>query len=454
MNGKQASSIKTKLLLYFLIFVVIIFSVLWILQVIFLQSCYSFMIKTELIKVGNTIKSSIENRDKLDIISFQNSFNIMAFTENGELIYCSNYAEKPFYIDFSQARVNLSSSSKDYATYTINIPKMESSIIVYISKVSSGYVLVSTSLEPIAATSRVISNQLIYITIILLIISVIISAKISNKLAKPIEQITEKAEKLGKGRYDIEFELDSSYSELNNLAETLNYSAKELSKTDRLRKELIANVSHDIKTPLTIIKGYAEMIKDISGTNKEKREEHLNVIINQTDLLTKLADDMMDLSKLETGVSKLNITQYDLKYEIIKVIQGFECIGEIKFEFLYDELDSYIIEADMLKINQVLYNLISNAINYVGEDKTVYITLNYEANKNLKVEVKDTGKGIEDTTHIFDRYYKSNDKFRKSGYGTGLGLSIVKNILELHGFEYGVESKLGEGTKFYFNIKI
>ena len=450
----KTNSLKKKIVLYFIILVIAIFIILWLLQVIFLQSMYSFMIESEVAKVGNTIKENIENEDKLNEISFKNSFNIMVVSDTGEMYYGINSEKRPFYIDLNQAKYNLNHSSADYATYSIKIDKMKSGIVVYVTKVDNKYLIVSTNLEPISATSRVISTQLIYITIITLTLSIIISTIISKKIARPIESITEKAREFGNGNYKVEFDSNTEYSEINELAETLNYSAKEMERTDRLRKELIANVSHDIKTPLTIIKAYSEMIKDLSGDVKEKREEHLDIIINQADLLTKLTDDMMDLSKLETGTATLEAKEYDLKLQIDSVVKGFRAFTDIEFKSSFDEnIDSFIVLADEIKINQVINNLVSNAINYVGEDKTVYINVKNKDENYLRVEVKDNGKGMEDTSHIFDRYYKSNDKFRKSGYGTGLGLTIVKNILELHGLEYGVESKLGVGTTFYFDIK-
>ena len=450
----KTNSLKKKIIIYFILFVISIFFILWLLQVIFLQSMYKFMIENEVAKVGNTIKENLENEDKLNEISFKNSFSIMIISENGEMYYGINSEKRPFYIDINQAKYNLSRSASDFTTYTINIAKMKTGIVVYVTKVDDKYLIVSTNLEPITATSTVISTQLVYVTIITLLLSIVISTVISKKIAKPIESITKKAKELGNGNYNVEFDSNTEYSEINDLAETLNYSAKEMERTDKLRKELIANVSHDIKTPLTIIKAYSEMIKDISGDIKEKREEHLDVIVNQADLLTKLTDDMMDLSKLETGTATLELKKYDLRLQIQSIVKGFEAFTEINFNAKFDEnMNEYNVIADEIKINQVINNLVSNAVNYVGEDKTVFINIISKDENYYRVEVKDNGIGMEDTSHIFDRYYKSNDKFRKSGYGTGLGLAIVKNILELHGFNYGVESEKGKGTTFYFNIK-
>lgn len=450
----KINSLNNKIIKYFIFFVVVIFAVLWLLQVIFLQSMYKFMIESEIAKVGNAIKENIDDEDVLDKIAFKNSFNIMILSERGELVYGSNSDKRPFYIDLNHAISNLKQSNTDYATYTINITKMQSGIVVYVTEKDSKYIIVSTNLEPISATSKVISNILLYVTIITTILAVIISTIISKKISRPIEKITGRAKEFGTGNYDVTFDSNTEYLEINELAETLNYSALELGKTDKLRKELIANVSHDIKTPLTIIKAYSEMIKDLSGDVKEKREEHLDVIINQADLLTKLTDDMMDLSKYETGTIAIELKNYDLKEQIESVVKGFECFSQLNFKASFDDnITNFKVTADEIKINQVINNLVSNAINYAGDDNTIYINVKDIAKDFFRVEVKDNGVGMEDTTHIFDRYYKSNDKFRKSGYGTGLGLSIVKNILQLHKFNFGVESEKGKGTTFYFDIQ-
>lgn len=421
-------------------------------QVVFIQTYYKIMIENELVKIGNNISQNHSDTSKLDEMAYKNSMNILIFDENGIIKYSSHSEVKPFYLDLNLAISKLKENNEHYTTYTVKIPKLKSESIVYSNKMGDTYIIISTNIEPIGAATKVLSNQLIYITFILLILSFIISIYISKKLTKPITEITNKAKELGKGNYNLVFN-QSEYEELNNLSNSLNYSANELKKTDLLRKELIANVSHDIKTPLTVIKAYSEMIKDLSGDIKEKRDEHLSVIINQADLLTKLTDDMMDLSRLETGTANLNIETYDIITQVKGVLNSFKCFEEYQFILsVENNVNEWLVKADKIKINQVLYNLISNAVNFVGKDNSVYLNL-LKDNDITRIEVKDNGKGIEDVSLVFDRYYKSNDKYRKSGYGTGLGLSIVKNILELHKFNYGVNSKIGIGTTFWFEIK-
>ena len=228
-----------------------------------------------------------------------------------------------------------------------------------------------------------------------------------------------------------------------------------LSKTDELRRDLLANVSHDLKTPLTMIKAYAEMVRDISYKDDEKRDEHLNIIISETDRLNILVNDLLNLSKMQADADTLKKENFDLTKEIKEIIKKYEIIKETEnYIFQIEVPEKAIIYADKNKINQVIYNLINNAINYTGEDKTVTIRMREEKNKYI-IEISDTGKGIkkEEIDLIWNKYYKNEKNHKRNIVGTGIGLSIVKTILEHHHFEYGVNSIKNKGTTFYFKVE-
>ena len=213
----------------------------------------------------------------------------------------------------------------------------------------------------------------------------------------------------------------------------------------------MANVTHDLKTPLTMIKAYAEMIRDLHGDNKKKREKNLNVIIEETDRLNLLVNDVLDLSKFNAGTTKLEKEDFNLDELIKEILNRYQIyIDKDGYSIEYESDGETIINADRARISQVIYNLINNALNYTGNDKKVFIKL-----KNGKVEITDTGKGIkkEDIDLIWDKYYKVDKTYSRMQIGSGIGLSIVKNILELHEYKYGVDSKVGHGTTFYFYTK-
>ena len=259
---------------------------------------------------------------------------------------------------------------------------------------------------------------------------------------------------MGEGDLSVRFER-SNISEIDELSETLNYAKTEMVKTDDYRRDLMANVGHDLKTPLTLIKSYAEMVRDITYKDDKKREANLNVIINETDRLNALVNDIITLSKIEANAEVLNIEKYDLVAQIKEIIGKFEILTLTEnYHFKYSGPEKVSIEADKTKMSQVIYNLINNAINYTGDDSVVEIKITNKRNDYL-VEIIDTGKGIDKDTikHIWDRYYKTEKKHKRNKVGTGLGLSIVKGILENHRFKYGVKSTLGKGTSFWFIVK-
>ena len=296
----------------------------------------------------------------------------------------------------------------------------------------------------------------VYMAIIMLIIASVLSGAISMYISRPIAALTEKARKMSYGNLSVNFEQEGgvSYSEIVELSDSLNYAENELSKADQVQKELIANVSHDFKTPLTMIKAYASMIKEISGENPEKREKHAQVIIDEADRLSSLVNDMLDLSKIRSGIVSLKPTLFNLSDYLRIVVSRFDFLTETQgYRFILDVADDLYVEADKDKIGQVLYNLIGNAVNYTGEDKTVTIRL-YGENGLQHFTVTDTGMGIppEEINTIWERYYRSKEMHKRPVKGTGLGLSIVKTVLTKHDFNFGVRSELGKGSTFYVDF--
>ena len=276
---------------------------------------------------------------------------------------------------------------------------------------------------------------------------------LSKKLTSSLQDITKKARKLGSGvpvdfpTYDI--------LEVNELSNVLTSAQSEMLKTDELRRDLLANVSHDLKTPLTMIRAYAEMVRDISYKDDKKREEHLNIIIDETDRLNILVNDILELSKLQANAEVINLETFDLVAEINSILKRYEIIKETEnYHFVLEAPKKALVIADRKKINQVIYNLINNAINYTGDDKTVTITIK-KTRDSYGVFIKDTGKGIEESElpFIWDKYYKNDKNHKRNVVSSGIGLSIVKSILVSHNFKYGVESKINKGTTFYFYIK-
>lgn len=311
-------------------------------------------------------------------------------------------------------------------------------------------VVVESDIAPDASVLGTLKIQFVIITIFILLISVFIAIVTSHYVSKPIHDTTKKAKLLAQQNYDLTFS-GGNYKELCELNDTLTYSAHELKKVDELRKELIANISHDLRTPLTMITGYSEVMRDIPGENSP---ENVQIIIDEANRLSQLVNDLLDISKLESGTVAMEnktLCLTDCIKDIFKRYNKLTEQGGYDIQFEYDS-DVYIF-ADELRISQVLYNLINNAINYSGDDKTIIVKQTTK-NNEVCVEVTDHGMGIEEDKlpYIWDRYYKVDKEHKQAVVGTGLGLSIVKNILNQYDSQYGVKSTLGQGSTFWFTM--
>ena len=308
-------------------------------------------------------------------------------------------------------------------------------------------------LYPMGSTIHILTTQLVYVTIIALLLAVLLGFYLSRMITRPIVQISDRAEALGEGNFGIDFP-QAHYSEVKQLAETLNYTSAALAETRNMQRDIIANVSHDLRTPLTMIRSYAEMISDFSGENPEKRNEHLQVIIGETDRLTTMISELLDISKLQSGENVIKYTDFSLKELIESTITSYSIAVEQEgYKLIFVSMGEGVIRADEMRIKQVLDNLISNALKYGGSGKIVEVRM-MEESDYVRCEVTDHGVGISkrDLKHIWERYYQSSVHHSRTD-STGLGLSIVKEILVLHDARFGVTSELRKGTTFWFEIK-
>lgn len=451
----KKNSLKINIWLFLIAFSIFILCFLWFFQIIFLDSYYKSYKTGELDKAASELRKSINlNQQKIENIAQKRDICIEIYGDNIYAATVSNKGCMEFGNKNFKVKRDFINSGLLEQHYNLINERYQNETLIYALKLDTDlYAFINASLEPLDSTITILSNQFIITTIVVLILSLIIGYLISRKLSRPITQISNEARKLADGNFNANFKTDINIYEINELADSLNYAKDELSKTETLKRDLMANVSHDLKTPLTMIKAYAEMVRDITYNNKEKREENLNTIIDETDRLTLLVNDILDLSATESGNTTLKLEKVDLIKLINQVIQRFKILSEKeKYQFIFTHPNSTIIKADYKRIYQVVYNLINNAINYTGEDKKIYI--NIEENKyKYIVQIKDTGKGIkkEDLKHIWDKYYHSDKKHKRNSYGTGLGLSIVKNILQMHNYKYGVISS-DKGSTFYFEI--
>ncbi len=502
---KKAHSLHLRLWAYFLILAIVIMVLIWFLQIVFIRTYYETMKRNQILSYGDQISASFNRerevnedfKNSLYYFSSDNDIDIRIFSDNGEMIYSSemymfHYEEninntaagdsvgenrqyprlgiyrrgepghKPppsFVVEYDEIFQEAGSGEKEFVLKETKDPFNNSNMIMYTRCLNAKngenyYLTISSILAPIDATSKILHTQFIIITLISLISAFLLSYFFAKRLAKPIVKMTKTAKKLAKGDYGVEFE-GSNYTEIDELAQVMNTTTKELAKTDRLRRDLIANVSHDLRTPMTIIKSYAEMIRDLSGGNPEKREAHTQVIIDEADRLTTLVNDILDLSKLEAGTAKLEPVEFNISRNLKEIVNRFQVFSETQgYNFITDIEDELYVEADEHAIAQVIYNLISNAVNFTGHDKKVYISLKKE-DESVRFTVRDTGMGIppDELETVWKRYYRASESHKRTKIGTGIGLSIVKGVLDKHGAKYGVRSAMGAGSTFWFELK-
>lgn len=487
-----------KLLFYFLLYGVIILTVLWIFQTFFLEAFYTRTKSSQVEKNASIISRSIkENKNvqgTIENVASYNSLSVYVYNSSSalfELMYDCEYDNPATQLDFeyhdvysyykstveNDGRYMCVTSKRDrsYAMQKIeniinklsspdapksqmhysdqgssDVQNMVYTDIIKLKDSSECFLIVTSSITPLSNTVEIIKGQMLIVTTVFVILAIFLSIYVTNRIARPISKTNSAAKELAKKNYDVDFDA-TGYLEVEELNETLNYAKTELAATEKLQKELIANISHDLRTPLTMITGYGEVIRDLPGENTP---ENIQIIIDEATRLSSLVNDLLDLSKLQSGAVQPEKTKFCLT-DSIKVI--FERYTKLKeqdgYSITFENSENVWVFADELKISQVIYNLVNNAVNHAGEDKTVVVTQRV-SDKKVTVEVADRGEGIpaDKLEYIWDRYYKVDKEHKRGVIGSGLGLSIVKSILDAHGARYGVKSIQGKGSTFWFEL--
>ncbi len=318
-----------------------------------------------------------------------------------------------------------------------------------------GTILLNSPLLPIKETVSILIRQLTIISLASLIIGSLMALLLAKQFTKPILQITDTARKIAKGDFEANVQIKDK-NEIAVLGDTINDMAIQLGRIEKFRRDFIANISHELKTPISLIRAYSELIMDFSEDTSKETNQHLQIIIDESERLNSMVEDILYLSQMEAGYSKPNIMQIPLLNLISSVIRKLSILASQKdITFHLDIEDKEIeIPADENKMYQVFFNLISNAINYSHHGGKIEIKAASIENV-IHIEIIDTGEGIpaEDLPYVWDRFYKVDKSRKRDASGTGLGMSIVKNILEAHDFEYGIQSDINLGTTIWINVK-
>lgn len=465
---------RLRIFAYLAMFCAFTIVLLWVFQIVFLDRFYQTVMLHRMEKAQNDIVSAWKNsRDEgfsagVFDISEETGFCISVYRIEGgtgerivkahEHPFCRihNIQDQSQLSDFYNGAVEsqgsalfrfdeetLTESDKGRSIISVRLAESEGDTIM---------TLVNCDIFPVGSTVSTLRIQLAVVTVILLLASAFLAVLISRRLSRPVTKLNDEAKMLAAGDYSVHFDA-AGCREIVELSDTLNYTACELGRVDAMQKELIANISHDLRTPLTMISGYVEVMRDIPG---EMSAENLQIVLDETARLTSLVNDVLDLSRLTSGNMQLCPKRFSLTALVSKTMERYARLREREGYVIGFSADcECFVVADEVRIAQVLYNLVNNAISYTGDDRRVEVVQSVRCGV-VRISVTDTGDGIpeEKLPMIWERYYKASEYHRRGALGSGLGLSIVKGVLDQMGAAYGVSSALGEGSTFWFELPV
>ena len=472
---KKLTSLKWEIGKYLIIFCILTASIVFLFQIVLLQPMYEANKIKSIETVGSFVEKFIEDErldEFVDYMQSQSDTCIMVYQSSssggmqgsignrGCMISSITNSERAKFVTKALGSKNhsylarVTNNSSDFGVDGDQGDNFDT--IVYTKIVNaadySSIIMVSGNITPLNATTETLASQMRYIALFMIVAVAILTLLMYRHIAKPIIGITSNAKQLPQGKYTIDPKTNR-YKEAADLNNTLVQAANDIQKADKAKRDLISNVSHDLRTPLTMIGGYGEMMIDLP---EEKTDENIQVIVDETKRLNALVNDLLDMSRLQDGRIVLHKEVFDIsallktqlqKYDVYRMQEGYTIESEL--------LDTIYVNADKKRIEQVINNFLNNAVNYGGEAKHI-IVREIKKENTVRIEVQDFGEGIDskDLDNIWDRYYKVDKEHVRVANGSGIGLNIVKQLLELHGVPYGVKSSKGKGSTFYFEMPI
>ena len=480
---KRLWGIQSRVSWTFFLFIVLMVALLWLLQIQLLDQFYRYEKRRTLQNVSASIAGNIDNTSLntlIERVAEDNSLCVLVVDESMETVYSADTAfsciihhlnhrdlrrmvqkletDGQDFVLFPMQRVRNSGFDRQHFSGPFPLPMNDENgeylVSVQRATLEDGneyYVLLNTLVTPVTSTVQTIRSELWVLTMALLLIGFLLSTILSRKISRPIIRTTEAARALSQGEYTPISDANA-YREIAQLNRQLSQAARDLRKVEETQRELIANISHDLRTPLTLIEGYVEVMQDIPGENTP---ENLQVILDETHRLTTLVNAVLDYSKSQNAAPEENTQRFSLTGSIREILTRYSKLTEQDgYVIRFQQQGEAFVQADPLKISQVVYNLINNALTYTGDDKTVTITQTIR-NSHVRISVTDTGEGIEpeELPYIWNRYYRGKKPHKRAAVGTGLGLNIARSILDGYGMDYGAESTVGKGSTFWFEME-
>ncbi len=482
-RNKNPPGIRRRMMLYLAAFVAFVLGLLWLFQIVWLDEFYRWDKTRQICQASDVVAANLDSdqlESLMDHLAGRNDVCILLLDGEGrrlcaseDIRFCLIHHMSKGDLDFWCHQVPADGSVltelfniNPMVEFPVNphsfrgfVPPMiqpQQSLLcarqVRLPDGTTGYLLLNSIITPLESTVETLMLQLAIITLAVMVGALLLAWFIARRVTRPIIETNEAARSLSRGQYVLP-KNGYAYREMAELNDTLTSAAAELGRVEHLQHELIANISHDLRTPLTMIGGYAEVMRDIPG---EATPENLQIIIDETNRLTSLVAELLDFSRLQTDRMEMSASTFCLTDGVQAIAERVGRLTEKDgYVIRFEPTARIFISADEKRLGQVIYNLLGNALTYTGADKTVTLTQTMRGGA-VRLSVQDTGKGIpeKELPLIWNRYYRSQESHRRAVIGSGLGLSIVKSILEKHGMRYGVDSVEGQGTTFWFEAGI
>ena len=492
MIKEKLKSVRVKLFLVLCVVTILLVICLIAINSLVLENFYIYN-KTNTIKeVYNKINKYYKDPDlainletELKKIAFRNNFDILIQSDTDLILFSTNKdflssieVAKEKYKTYLEERKNLLYSDAKMTIRKIDDTSNSLNYILLYGKLDNGYSLyIRIPIAPIEESVRISNNTLIVIGIATVIISAFVASLISKRFTSPILQLNDITKKMAKLDFEQKYRINDSDDEINELGKNINTMSDKLestikqlretnselekdieekSKIDEMRKQFISDVSHELKTPIALIQGYAEGLIENVNNDDESRKFYAEVILDESNKMDVLVKQLLELMKLEYGKRKFNDEEFDVVELINEVIRKCNVmLEENQIQVVFDEKKPIYAYADDFYVEQVVTNYFTNAIKHAKEvngKKQIKITIQNVKNK-IRVSVFNTGDKIpeEDLTRVWGRFYKIDDSRNRENSGSGIGLSIVRAIQNNYQNEYGVQN-LSNGVKFYFDI--
>ena len=492
MIKEKLKSVRVKLFLVLCVVTILLVICLIAINSLVLENFYIYNKTNTIREVYNKINKYYKDPDlainletELKKIAFRNNFDILIQSDTDLILFSTNKdflssieVAKEKYKTYLEERKNLLYSDAKMTIRKIDDTSNSLNYILLYGKLDNGYSLyIRIPIAPIEESVRISNNTLIVIGIATVIISAFVASLISKRFTSPILQLNDITKKMAKLDFEQKYRINDSDDEINELGKNINTMSDKLestikqlretnselekdieekSKIDEMRKQFISDVSHELKTPIALIQGYAEGLIENVNNDDESRKFYAEVILDESNKMDVLVKQLLELMKLEYGKRKFNDEEFDVVELINEVIRKCNVmLEENQIQLVFDEKKPIYAYADDFYVEQVVTNYFTNAIKHAKEvngKKQIKITIQNVKNK-IRVSVFNTGDKIpeEDLTRVWGRFYKIDDSRNRENSGSGIGLSIVKAIQNNYQNEYGVQN-LSNGVEFYFDI--